>query len=305
VWIAQSQDWARNPQRNLSFNGRVLRSYSTDIANITDYTVQDGRRVVLMDSYNYSQTTNRHLREAKSAVDSNRYCLLRVPIINPKCDSDHKRNAESLYDHYHESIAYVRTPRARLWASQSQTTEERIADKMEEYQHRLDKYNTYNKYVWKRRLPLFTVPEYIKECVGIAIERNVKYYAEAEARYARQRAQAMVKEREKLVRWLEGDNVYVMGHLVDGVYLRLTQRESGNVVQTTMGAEVPEGHAQRIWAFIQMLRAKGETYEHNGHTQHIGQFRVDSIDKDYTLRAGCHTITYERMAAFAQKVWGE
>jgi hypothetical protein len=87
--------------------------------------------------------------------------------------------------------------------------------------------------------------------------------------------------------------------------MRLTQGKDGNVVQTTMGAEVPEGHAQRIWHFIEMLRARGETYEHNGHTQHVGHFQVDRIDAEYTLHAGCHHIPYSRMYEFALKTWGE
>lgn len=307
LWATQKQEWAANPQRNISFHGKVLRSYSTDIACLTDYTVEDEgayKNVVLIDSRRYSTTTSRHQSEARSALNNARYFVFSVPIIQPGTPTHHKLNAEHLWDVYHKKAFYLRSPIARVW-SQGEDVEARLVDLVDRLQVYLNRYNMYNEYVRKCRLPAFTVCDSVKEGARAAIERNLRWQAEYDARQERARAKMRIEEQERLTKWLEGDtHVWLRSYVLDGVYLRLLRREDGNVIQTSMGAEIPEGHGQRIWAFIEMLRDRGETYQHNGHTQHVGQFRVDRIDADYTLWAGCHRIAYSRMYEFALKTWG-
>jgi len=305
LWAAQrpSQEWARNAQHNLSYNGRVLRSYSTDVARITDYVI-NGKTVVLMDNYKYSMTTDRHMSEARSALDSHVYFTFHVPFTNPRTPDDHKRNAESLWDNYAAKKAWY-TNKKRVWSSFSDV--EAVTDDLQQIlQLHLDHFNAYNRYVWKKRgYKGFFITDDTKDMLRVTAEKSVKYHAESAAREEKQRLARIEANRENLVKWLDGENVYIRSWDTDGVYLRLVPRADGPIIQTTMGAEIPEGHGQRIWAFIQMLRERGETYQHNRHTQHVGQFRVDSIDEEYTLHAGCHHISYSRMYEFALKAWGE
>ena len=45
---------------------------------------------------------------------------------------------------------------------------------------------------------------------------------------------------------------------------------------------------------------RGEPYQHNGHAEHAGQFRIDRIDVDGTLHAGCHTIKFDELERMAR-----
>lgn len=304
LWAAQSQDWARNSCRNFSFQGRVLRSYSTDVARITDWRIGK-HTVVLLDSYRYSGTTNRHIAYATSSLDSSKYFPFSVPITHPTDSQAHKRNAEHLYNYYQRQAAYYRNPRSRIYVG-SYTEEELLERTVAELQQQLDRYNYYNKYVRKSRLPNFTVTESAKEEIHENITHSIQRNAVERERAKVRDAQRFELEQTRLVAWLAGEtNTYLSSYYLDGVYLRLIERDGKRVIQTSRGAEIHEGHGQRIWAFIQMLRERGETYQHNGHTQHVGQFRVDSVDAEYTLHAGCHHIAYERMAEFAHKHWEE
>jgi hypothetical protein len=70
-------------------------------------------------------------------------------------------------------------------------------------------------------------------------------------------------------------------------------------LQTSRGARVPLDHAVKAFRVIKRLRDKGQTYERNGHTIHLGHFALDSIDNAGNVRAGCHTVEWEEIARVA------
>jgi hypothetical protein len=76
-------------------------------------------------------------------------------------------------------------------------------------------------------------------------------------------------------------------------------RVNGEQIETSQGARIPLDHAPRIWRFVKAVIARGEAYQRNGHTEHAGEFAIDRIEADGTMKAGCHVIPYaeiERMA---------
>ena len=77
-------------------------------------------------------------------------------------------------------------------------------------------------------------------------------------------------------------------------------RLAGNEIVTSQGARIPLSHAEHIWLLIQCVMARGEPYQHNGHAEHAGQFRIDRIDVDGTLHAGCHTIKFDELERMAR-----
>jgi len=96
--------------------------------------------------------------------------------------------------------------------------------------------------------------------------------------------------------WLAGVAVR-FPHSWDDNGIRL--RVVGETVETSRGAVVPLAHCRRILA---LCRA-GKEYVHNGHTEHVGQFRVDHIDVEGNVMAGCHFIPraeIDRIAALLQ-----
>jgi hypothetical protein len=62
-------------------------------------------------------------------------------------------------------------------------------------------------------------------------------------------------------------------------------------VETSRGAKVPVSHAIRGLRFVRAVVARGEAFQTNGHTFHLGHYKIDRIDIDGTLHAGCHVIS--------------
>ena len=77
-------------------------------------------------------------------------------------------------------------------------------------------------------------------------------------------------------------------------------RVNGNQIETSQGARIPLDHAPRIWALVQACRNTGRPYTRNGHTEHAGQYAIDAVDTDGTLRAGCHSIKYAELELMAR-----
>lgn len=309
-WANQTQEFARNKQGNLSYHNKVLYSYSTDIARITDIIVEK-KVIVFLTSDPYSHTTRRHKSLAYNALDRTRYFLLSVPFIDPKSKHDHKINAEHLYDVYHVQLKQYINSRGWLYHVVGDGTyEEQFKRLCARLMELLDEYNMYNRYVYKNKLPYFNIGEYalekLSERVKISMEAQ-KNYAEACRVDNERRA---VEEKAKLVRWLVGERIWINGSILDNIYLRMVSRGTApdqpeNVIQTTLGAEIPEAHGKRLWNIIKELKSRGEDYKHNGHTIHVGVYSVDSIDTSGNLKAGCHNIKFETMQEFALKYWGE
>lgn len=131
---------------------------------------------------------------------------------------------------------------------------------------------------------------------------------EAEAA-EREAAERMERERAAREEWLAGG-----GHrwtrfsdAKGGAMLRardVERDESGAIIggtlETSHGADVPLVHAMKAFAFVRRVVATGQPWHANGHCIRVGHFRVDSIDADGTMQAGCHTIhlgEMERLAA--------
>jgi len=70
-------------------------------------------------------------------------------------------------------------------------------------------------------------------------------------------------------------------------------------VETSRGARVPVSHALRGLKFVRAVIAKGEPYQRNGHTLHLGNYAIDRIEADGTLHAGCHVIPYAEIERIA------
>jgi hypothetical protein len=74
------------------------------------------------------------------------------------------------------------------------------------------------------------------------------------------------------------------------------------VVETSRGAQVPVSHALRGLRFVRAVVARGEAFQTNGKTFHLGHYKIDRIDVDGTLTAGCHTIPYSEIERIAPEL---
>jgi hypothetical protein len=79
------------------------------------------------------------------------------------------------------------------------------------------------------------------------------------------------------------------------------------MVETSRGAQVPVSHAIRGLRFVRAVIARGEAFQTNGHTFHLGHYKIDRVETDGTLHAGCHVISLaeiERIAPELERIAG-
>jgi hypothetical protein len=115
------------------------------------------------------------------------------------------------------------------------------------------------------------------------------------------------KSAEIIEAWRQGD---VNAHLRNAwnlpVMLRVRtfgadESVAGEVgrVETSRGAQVPISHALRGLRFVRSVVARGEEFVTNGHTFHLGHYKIDRIEVDGTLHAGCHVISLAEIKRIA------
>jgi hypothetical protein len=78
-------------------------------------------------------------------------------------------------------------------------------------------------------------------------------------------------------------------------------RRKGATLETSQGAECPFKHSVVAFLKAQDCRANATDWHTNGDQVRVGHFKVDAIDTEGNLRAGCHTIAFENMLALAMR----
>lgn len=114
-----------------------------------------------------------------------------------------------------------------------------------------------------------------------------------------QKAQLLIDYAEKLKQWLAGENVS-LSHFPTApvIYMRIEADE----VVTTRGARFPITHAKRLFPLIQRCAQNGTAWHSNGHTEHLGSFKVNAIAADGIVTAGCHTVGYDEICRIAKLI---
>ena len=262
---------------NLSFCGDKLYSYSTPIAR---HVSRKGQSAVLLTTRDHSHTTAGHKEMVKGACRH-----LRVFNV--------ENVAEYHTDHRERFGAY----RKRFMAIVSEYAKARrrkpiILDRLRELVSEANQYAEF--FGLRSRLTLPTdLTGMVAECR--AIERR-----EA-ARRQREQTKREKESQERFQKWIDGETDY----LPDSMFSRLSPirlRVKGDELQTSLGARVPLDHAVKAFRVLKRLRDRGETYQRNGHTIHLGHFALDALDGQGIVTAGCHRVEWseiERVATLA------
>ena len=99
-------------------------------------------------------------------------------------------------------------------------------------------------------------------------------------------------------KWVDGESDFLCQQSYGPIRLRI----KGDELQTSRGARVPLDHAVKAFRVIKRLKTRGESYERNGHTIHLGHFALDAVDQQGNVTAGCHHVEWaeiERVATLA------
>lgn len=320
---------ARNPQHNFYFEThedatRVLYSYR-DSYPIASLFIQKKKPVYLLRSGKpFSVTTARHFHRARMAVQ-NTANVFNVPYVTryttpnqQNADTgkpDKATHAANVAD-YAERITLLVGLFARVKSSWSiESTHADITKLLQEVK-------AYCKLFGLKlpKLPKLPTLDASRIDKAKAREEHTRTHrAEIDAKREEAR---IARAKEQIAAWKRGEtSTGLYGYGYPYAFLRVRRNpETGlHDVQTSQGVSVPvlgATGAARLLRFLQALKAEGRTYQRNGHTEHIGQFTVESFkpavatasannpaEPEWILTAGCHRIKWEEVQSVAEAIF--
>tara|TARA_R110000851_G_scaffold282411_1_gene435938 strand:+ start:988 stop:1947 length:960 start_codon:yes stop_codon:yes gene_type:complete len=80
----------------------------------------------------------------------------------------------------------------------------------------------------------------------------------------------------------------------------ILMRIDGDNIKTSQGASFPVDHGKKAFTFIKDCKDNQREFLTNGKTINLGHFRIDRIETNGNVKAGCHYVEYaeiERVAA--------
>jgi hypothetical protein len=285
--LGNGQTYAKNAQGNLYFQGEYdnakIFSYGSHYEIARKVTTKRGL-AVLFNLEDSTVTTNGQKGLVRHAIPIET-SVFYIPELTGNSVSPrmHTRNLES-YSKRIES-ALLKAARAKSsWAKESnhddakQLTAER---------------NAYVVFFGLRNKPLADVPALDSKAVEKIKQRESARIKQVSEKTKKRNAEAL-KLAADIEDWKAGRLAY--GHFPNTPAML---RISGDEIETSLGARVPVEHAKRALILVRAVVSRGETWQTNGHTCHLGNYKLDRIEADGTLRAGCHVIArqeWERIA---------
>lgn len=286
--LGNGQTSARNAAGNLYFEGPYeearIFSYGRHYEIARKVTNKRGT-AVLFNLEGSTVTTEKQKGFVRQAIP-NGTSLFYIPELTGNSVSN-RMHVRSL-DSYAKRIesALLRAARAKSsWAKESnhdsakQLTEER---------------NAYVVFFGLRNKALGPVPELDSKAVQQIKAREAQRIKQISEETKKRNAERAAKLAEDIELWKSGRLAY--GHFPNTPAML---RVSGDEVETSLGARVPLSHAKRALVLVRAVVSRGETWQTNGHTCHLGNYKLERIEADGTLRAGCHLIArdeWERVA---------
>jgi hypothetical protein len=289
LWAHRTQDEARNRQGNLYFTGDTIYSYGSHFPIARHVVSKAGEWAVLLTTATRSVTTSSHCSAVRSAIPSG------VPVFHvPTVCHGRYSGSELTADDYAGNLTdyveriekhVVTSARARSSNAKEWNHEHAVCLRDEAF--------AYCAFFGLPVPNVHEVPALDSDALTAIRKREAKRAAEKAEQTKRERAEAIVRQRELVTKWRAG--LYA-GCLYD---VPTMLRIDGDEVVTSRGARFPVSHAKRALALVRNVRESGQAYVRNGHTIHLGPYAVDRIEADGTVKAGCHVVSWEEIERIA------
>jgi hypothetical protein len=338
LWAHKVQDSARNPQGNLYFDGDTIYSYGSHFAIARHVQNKCGKSAVLFTTRSFSNTTSGHISAVKSAIPSN---IPVFNVYDPSLTQHSMGLHVDGYVRSVELTARAATER-KMETTRNEDAQRALALIAEcrafcqFFELTIPKFAKLPK-IDADKLKRQRYAQQAREDKRIADRRaeserwQAKHRAEVETWlnsgicqhnprhefHDQYRCEEMRKDeawREKsaeiIEAWRQGDpSAHLRNTWNLPVMLRVRtfgadESVAGEVgrVETSRGAQVPISHALRGLRFVRAVVARGEAFQTNGHTFHLGQYKIDRIETDGTLHAGCHVISLAEIERIAPEL---
>lgn len=307
-WAHQTQSNARNPQGNLFFEGPILYSYRTSYPIARIFTHKTKGQFVLLQENTYSSTTARHCYSARQAVSHLQTTT--VPFVTCSYNENewpglHKKNLAYLTE---EMLKYYEKSKRSLTRS---TVDWQLREVRKLYSHIEEYQSFFNIRTKLPNKPDASIP--LARITRLEQPDPKRDEKREKARIYREKAQLKkdaekaekyrIDHLERIAKFRAGEYTSFGSQYNAPVFLRLSK--DGQSVETSRGASVPLAHAELLYKKIVHIMKTGIGYQHNGHTIHVGDFAVSSINPNGTLVAGCHTIFWDEINLLATSLgWG-
>lgn len=287
LWFHRTQPAAHNSNGSLYFENETIFSYGSHFPIARHVQSKRGKKsAVLFTTGHYSVTTSAHCSHVRSAIPQN-VQVFHVPNVIVSADhAANFRHEENIAD-YRRRIDSAIVASARGRSSWKKESNHADAVKL------VAEVKAYAAFFSLKCPKLPVVPALDSKEMKEVKAHEAKNAAKRAEQTRLERIEQEKKDAEYLEKWRNGE---IQGGLYRGsIALRITDGE----VETSRGARVPVSHALRGLRFVRAVVAKGEPYQRNGHTLHLGNYPIDRIDADGTLHAGCHVIPYAEIARIA------
>ncbi len=269
LWAHKSQDYARNPGHNFYFHGDTIYSYGSHFP-VARHVARKGRSAVLFTTRSYSATTAGHKCMVEGACRH-----LTVFHVADVTGSDTRKQFAEYRAEYMALVGKYAKARGRK------------PEHLDGLRRLVEEANRFAEFFGLRAR--LTLPDdltaMIAECQ--AIEKRERERKQREERKRQREAL------ERVQKWVDGESDYCP------YYGPIRLRVAGDELQTSRGARVPLAHAVKAYRVLKRLHDKGQTYQRNGHTIHLGHFALDSVDSQGNVKAGCHEVAWEEIARVA------
>jgi hypothetical protein len=276
LWTHQSQSDARNSQGNLFFEQRTIYSYGHHFPIAQHVMNKRGEKAVVITTCGYSSTTAGHISTVKMAIPDD-VLTFHVDFTN------HWQAGKTDVEEYNRRIAEheVKAARARKRAD----WDLRQASELHTEALAFCKFYGLRFKVNNLRTDLATV----KAAAAKDSAKKAKETKLAKAKQEQEYADAIAA-------WLRGE----YAHLPYGIDTLL--RVKDGEVETSRGARFPVDHARRGLVLVEAVRAKGEPWQRNGHTCHLGHYQIDRIEANGTVHAGCHVVPWKSIERIREQL---
>src|SRR6266404_2006298 len=298
LWFHQIQDSAKNSNGSFYFNGPTIFSWGSHFP-IARHTNRGKRTAVLFTTKTYSVSTSSHCSAVRSAIPEGTL-IFHVPEVfdNERYASNsHAQNLKSYVERIADHLA--KCARARQSYSKEWNHTQAIELRTEARE--------YAKFFHLKMPAIAPIPALDSKALADIKAREAKKSAEKSAQERIRKAERAKAEAELADKWRSGE---YHGYLYNApVMLRIRtfgadESAAGEVgrVETSRGAQVPISHALRGLRFVRAVVARGEAFQTNGHTFHLGHYKIDRIDVAGTLTAGCHVISLAEIERIAPEL---
>jgi len=279
LWANKSQDSARESGGRFYFVGDTIYSYGSHFP-IARHVAHKGKAAVLFTTRNYSATTAGHK------------CM-----VEGACRHLTVFHVADLYGDHRKQVADYRNRFMGLVGTYAKARQ-RKPEILAQLRGLVSEANEYAEFFGLRaRLSLpADLSGMVAECQAIEKRERVRKQR-AEAKRQREWETRKAEAMGRLDEWANGGAIdrWAFG----GYDLPIRLRVKGDELQTSRGASVPFAHAVKAFRIIKHLHDKGQAYDRNGHTIHLGQFALDAIDPQGNVTAGCHHVEWEEIERVA------